>query len=838
MVSEESMGSLANPARASSTTLHIDALLQAGRARAEAEGQGCAGHAKARPVSMGSDYDMEPLGPASTTPTPLTTGAIPQRPPHQRFMSYLSTRSAETTSNNSGDEEEGSEPDQVLLAQRRAQGRQRSLAAIHAAMSRQAEAFAVEDDLSSPGMEKEEGEWKPEGTPDEELYDIMADTPSLGSATPAEVASLRGNDVEAIPGLVDGESGDMEVEGDMTPGQRKSGTWQHSVEGDSEGGNEDTDGGDEDVEAGNETVLEDLVSGDGFEDRDEGADEYQEEMGVESDIPYLGVPIEDDSRRISLPRHLPQLDINPRLSIDPSNMSGSYHRSNTPELSPAERQRYDSIVSEPESEVGHVEHAIRRNVSGRAPPRILPVPPIQSHDQSSPVREPFPRLPPAPRSGSMPGVLLSVAPESNGRRSSHTPLPSEYTRRESRQSTVGGARRGSTPNLHLLGIRRDSSNPPVPSPLRQVEALTTSPVREIPKKQSFSFASPGAPLRVRNPSLSPGISPRTQHLPSMLIGEPMARGQSASSQLRNEVEPNLSEGEEDGLPGLAPSVASDSASSEGHALDSPPLMEIPPIPLIDSVMKASGEYNPHSGMKTLDLNVYATSPPELTHTWQPDPHLVHQEVQFLHHHRPTASVDSHDDSEAIHSTMSSTSGHSILPGVRNKIAQLESRDEALRKFSVTAITSTSPYPSLPSPERLSKRRSHTTALAPRNPSRSTSNDILGGTTYVRPKMYSHPERTSYGLERKSSASSTSTSATQIDSALWRNRSPRIGGPREPNFGAGSRGSTSFGGMSSLYEPDYEVGSVGSRSGGGHFRGWPKVERLRASVGSEDSEGLR
>ena len=774
MGSDTSVSSGGNPAKASSTTLHLDALIQAGRARAAVEGQAEEPLARARPLSMGSEYTLDKGAhsfegnlPRPSTGSPVK--GVPVRPKGARMMSYLSTRSQSETSSMEGDDQ-----DKALLAVRRAQGRQLSLAAIGRAIDRAAAADAEQDYLVSPNRESVHGDYFPAQTPMEEAYKIMGDD----IPTVAAEAEQR----SPMPVPAPDPAPPVEAPGETV---RKHEMIEEVPEEEEAEEQNSSDG--EEHEVGNETILEDLVAQHAAEGSTGSSESSSAEYGGYDYADEVEEGDGDESfatitKRKSLPSQLPFLNIDPRLS------------SATLDL---ERQQYiaqsrsinGSFATDCESEVGEVHEAIKRKVSERLPPTILPfdAPKEERASLSIPLGEP--------------------------RRSSHSPIPTSLF--ASISSRGAGGRRGSAPTIHPysqgLGMRRESSNPPVPSPLRPVEESLQA--RIVNKKSSFSFATPGSPMRNRASSISPGkppvsfslnrqpvimfrgLSPRSAEPLTMLnqpslAGEKMSRQPSTTSQLRHQVSVSMTpatdsdgEGGAPGLtPGLAPSV-SDSASSDGNELESPPATVItqPLTPKKRALPKAPG------------LSGFTMKPTSVPDNWVPPDHLLHTSVNLaLTHSRlePASPPDS-----------PSSSTHSILPSVRSKIAQLESRDEALRKFSVSASTQPQPSPERPS---AIKRRSYTAALAPR-PVRSASDDLderdrLGGTTYVARKAYAEQAKNSYSprengggvLRRHGSASSTSTSATAIEAALlgWggTTRSGETGSLRSREMGSlGSRG---------------------------------------------------
>ena len=189
--SQHSGDSFRGIARASSTTLHIDALLAAGKARAEQHGHSTDQDARARqhrPQSMYSDYTPEPtssrsqLGTMTTSrsmpggmregyhnksidrrralPVPdanfdpsMLGGATPSRPKVPRVMSYLSVHSSELDqplSDEEADQDEDDEIGKTLREAARREGRKMSLAALTRAAARE-KADAMGDAASRKG---------------------------------------------------------------------------------------------------------------------------------------------------------------------------------------------------------------------------------------------------------------------------------------------------------------------------------------------------------------------------------------------------------------------------------------------------------------------------------------------------------------------------------------------------------------------------------------------------------------------------------------------------------------------------------------------------------------
>ena len=834
MASDNSLNSAVNPARASSTTLHIDALLQAGRARADAEShaqnqgtENAQNGKQSRPQSVGSEYTLPHARSLADMlaldPPPLPEmGADNRRPPAQTMNSFMTDRSDQTHDTSIyHDGQDAESRDRSMLETRRKAGRQQSLALAITRAEQQAIEAMEELEIDhqadggyhalSPGKESiQTGEFMPDGTPFEhEVYEI-------GEMPP----------VPELP--MDNDDGERRLRvRNRTPELENDDQYQDAGHNDSLG-MEDQVG------------LLDLVrdhlpqirSSSPFDlgmtpkNRESGYDYAPERTDFQPASPL--VDQQDDSLRARY------------ADLDPySGMTSDQYANKT-------RERYGSYApSEQESEVGQVVDAVKRNLSVRLPARLVPA---------------------------------STGASEQGSTESH-----EY--RQQRQDQQD---QQSTPKVsyHLLAAERADtrprspfgSAPPIhPSPLRQVQQLPA-------EGQSVRRVSRPLP---RNPSQrhserereyeSSDVSPRSMsqaQIPSHPLGSVQHR-----SHLRHQISMESKYGStEDEAPGLAPSVASDSASSEGGHLESPP----------GSTVAIATSTLPDATSGSSDM--------KFGESWTPGPPMLNHEVYLQ---TDSTEVVGHHDALSSDSHTASMPGspqtvESMLPSVRTKIHQLNTRDEALRKFSVSgAISPSTPRASISSNPRASisvqrtpptqssprhsiispsipmvtspistagretppqsptsssrmidsanttpsKRRSYTTALGPRH-ARTTSNEStstsshgrspsthrIGNTTFLTKRSFaqsrhisptkgthaSHPvwtdssgpespTRSMYQLpydsrtqdlvpqsklERNMSISSTSTSATTIEAALMR----RPGGPRQP-LSPGKHGDT-------------------------------------------------
>ena len=859
------------PAQASSTTLHIDQLLQNARARAQMDSQMGTATPKERPLSMGSEFTNEQ---SSTSHLALNTH--PARLGPQRTMSYLSTRSGETVESVgtgsgpvSADVHEMDEEEQALLAARRAQGRQRSLAAITRAMDRAAAADEEEvahaealhhqqqqqqqqqEDLSSP---MEEREYRPLETPDEETFRL--------AASPSELAHKSTQRTLQQPGT-ETPRRRRDFSHSISHQQRRSHRKEMTVESDEEDGDSWED-------MNNETILEELVSHqshemDGMEDGvphllgEYGGYDYDEEIedvdqeveeGDSQEVPQLQPERTSvHNRQPSGPRQLSKLDTNnQRMS-----MSRDKHIQSTRSINGSNATSAISTSSEGDSELGEVQEAVKRNMSSTTISR--PLPSVGGGDQLD-----------SPISPIKVNIASTFGHSASGSARSICTSTGSMDRRDSRDDGSKSM------------IPRKASNPSIPSPLRQVEDAAS----RRGYKGSSSATPTGSPRRMRTPSQSnQGISPRSStprhflNVAPQPIAEPLARMPAEISRPRN-LRPSASPTPRDGPNMSTPALArseevSDSGSSDGHGLESPPIpyptgASAGPTPNIRTIEKALDQ----SSVTTFsELKNSGQGSP----TWQPGEHMLRQQV----HHVQTAGIlpnaldlASFSPRSDDHSTASShethQSGHSnqsnlsILPSVKSKIAALEFRDEALRKFTVasassnnSALTAMAPLPVPNQAARSSPRgspsgrKSYTAALASR-PVRSISDDTnqhttggVDGYTYLRPKIvnrdamksiYGSPPRfdpfgtthngsAGSGVARHHSQSSVSTSATAIEAALARKKSTAVQS-QIPQIWAGRE----------YTQTDYDDGADGAEEGSGMERGWSRM-----TEGTDESEGL-
>ncbi|WVQ81697.1 hypothetical protein IAT38_003822 [Cryptococcus sp. DSM 104549] len=765
-------------ARASSTTLHIDAILQSSRARAEAEAQGSMPHLpqahQSRPMSVASSrytadrVEPPPFNRSHSNPAPAFMFEA-------NLLSIPASTRSEAHSSISGldydVEEDEDAMDKAAVAARRAQGRQKSLAIIQAEMEREAQMREKEDMAMSPKSEAtditeehDDTESMADHMSREGQYSMMEQTPASQAEsvhrTPLPVViEGMGNlelsevgEVDVVDAVDEGGAG-VAVGKDFEKDVKQQEHWArdddaeptariYSAREDSPPfAAESQDWLADDMEVGNGTVLSDLVE----EDREE----------LEDIISHQG----HDTGTYDYPN---ELDYDP--GFVPAS-SQSFQR--LPLLPPGAASPVGSPPQgfdlpgdgEAASEMGHdeaegeaeVQEAVVRNVSVRTPSRLVSLlgseRGSESGDADDEGRE-------ARRGSDASSLSRRVS------KSSLVPERRESTLSQRLEAALGQPAAAAPPS------RRESTAPA--SPIQPAPGSKDQPIvpHVVRKKNSFSFATPGSPLKVKIPA-SPQLS-RASPIVSPTKATSMARGLSASSQLKHDAgawrsgaSSPVASGDDTHVPGLAPSIVSDSASSEGKWLDSPPTTD------------AQQVASPSPSITAPSSIGYQSFPPLIntsSMSYEPDWGSSHKLASpFNSISRPTvadnsfssrmsyarspdivASDQRHRDSLmpipidelSLHTTPSSTpsssSCHSILPSVKTKIAQLESRDEALRKFSVSSaaalLSPTSPAASERSERRQlgpTKRKSYTTALAPRLP-RSTSYNA-----YTAPRTYSY-----------------------------------------------------------------------------------------------------
>lgn len=368
---------------------------------------------------------------------------------------------------------------------------------------------------------------------------------------------------------------------------------------------------------------------------------------------------------------------------------------------------------------------VKHRISVRLPPQLLP-PPSPGPDCSSALHR-LPKKSPTKtivRSGSVPSLRAKVSRETLNERLEGVVkksgiVPSTTT---TTVATTAGRR---------MSVQSKESMSSL-APVAEANGNGGGGVKVVQKKNSFSFATPGSPLKVKIP-LSPAPAPpnagpsvtsprKTSHNPSPtkspLLSKPMERApsdMSIKSQATNGTPTSQP-------PALASPRASDSASSEGRWLESPRGKgEMQQLLFLSPVSNGGGYQSfsptsPHDGLEwgivqqqqqkeqqRLGSPFTCLSPHPPTDSVMSRLSLPHARStspfpSIGHHHGPLSKQDTLPipfDEMSIHDTPSSTlsspsSCYSMLPSVKTKIAQMESREEALRKFSVSGSAMLSP----------------------------------------------------------------------------------------------------------------------------------------------------
>lgn len=386
---------------------------------------------------------------------------------------------------------------------------------------------------------------------------------------------------------------------------------------------------------------------------------------------------------------------------------------------------------------------VKRRISVRLPPQLLPTP-SSSSSSSTPLPDPSSALHRSPkksptktivRSGSVPSLRAKVSRETLNDRLEGVVKKSGIVPSTTTTTATTAGRRVSVLNKESM-----SSLAPV------AEANGGGGVKVVQKKNSFSFATPGSPLKVKMP-LSPSppntapsaTSPKkTSRNPSPtkpnpipesssnrnlsptkspLLSKPMERApsdMSIKSQATNETPTSQP-------PALASPRASDSASSEGRWLESPRGKgEMQQLHFLSPVSNGAGSQSfsptsPHDGLEWgivrqqqkeqeslgspfASLSLHPPTDSVMSRLSLPHARSSLPFPPIGHHHSPVSKHDTLPipfDEMSIHDTPSSalsspSSCHSMLPSVKTKIAQMESREEALRKFSVSGSAMLSP----------------------------------------------------------------------------------------------------------------------------------------------------
>ncbi|EIW68957.1 hypothetical protein TREMEDRAFT_62670 [Tremella mesenterica DSM 1558] len=835
-------GSLADPARASSTTLHIDSLLAAGRVRAEAQAQGLSPKSiPSRPMSVGSTYTVDRRSQENQRSGSFSVEINGKqrgvRPKASNLTSYLSDRSGEGSLVEE-DEEMDNTDDPLFVAQRK-EGRER-LAAMTMAMTR--DEVSQEDGKNQDDISPALGQFRPLATPSEELYELGV-IPSVGPFSEGGYLSVRvSNEAGQQLSVKSRQSGKSDIRATSPLHIRKGGSVKNrDVESDVGLNHEIIQSGvsqlthshptsrpndptshhtsrptdpssqmrrkeseeEEERDVGDETIIDDLP----------------DHPGNETLLDHLIAPTNENSWEPPSPK---TFDYTEELEApSPKTNYRGFGFLGRNDTSSSAQSPYGSIApsavsvaSEQESELGQIQEAFKRDFSIRSPNKI----------QSS-------NRPDKSESG-------QLSPKSNRndtpRRRSSFPnsIPS---RKDFDRSTPSPTSKNKN--------KKDINNPTTPSPLRpggsegrrRSLTITVSPARSL---SPFRIAQA---VRQFTPSLK-SLRPPGLPLMSRQVSSNANVNTTTSSHLRNEVSlypSSSSGGSDETVPMLAPSKASDSASSDSH-LESPPLIHpslaVAAVNMPDSTYDIRMDNNeesipiPISSVTSIkddqdkwDLNhsnypnqsIHQDHSKEQMYMLHPNDHIIPSRSHSPLSIHSIRSHQSHRSARSGHSVQSAQSGKwersgespsedsthsstSILPSVRNKIQQLESRQKALKNFTV-ASASTRLYDSpqqintnSPTGSPANKRRSYTAALAPREVQpvsrdlykemNSTGlkqrNSSIGHTTYVGRKSYSSP----WDKDRATQWNNISTWGRDNERDQERERDRRIQWDRERSGG--------------------------------------------------------
>ena len=258
-------------------------------------------------------------------------------------------------------------------------------------------------------------------------------------------------------------------------------------------------------------------------------------------------------------------------------------------------------------------------------------------------------------------------------------------------------------------------------------------------RHSTAAASPFN-RRKSKASVHPSPSVTREDESSRSPAKKLSRTRSTRSKLSIVDQPDL---EVHDVPELTPSVGSDAGSSEEYVTVESPIMEEPQLRTTTSTrtlpripVQSSGPMSDFAGMDS--------APAE--NLWLPAGTLLRNQVERLRGETPESSFRpgspppqsadghsedaSHEGSGSSNSHDTGSTGHthqSLLPSVKSKIAQLEERQEALRKMSLASFGTPAGTPRPAEAEQLPSKipvlRSKTSALrsaAAPSPSKPTT----------------------------------------------------------------------------------------------------------------------
>ncbi|WVQ77283.1 hypothetical protein IAR50_006967 [Cryptococcus sp. DSM 104548] len=700
-------------ARPSSTTLHVENFLQPP-------------NAQARTLSSPFEPQQPPphhvQSPASSYTESRdhsrSQSALASEPPVLPGLLNIPSSSRSDVNSFEGldfeDEEDDGIGNTLTRATKRAQGRQMSLAVIQAEAEREERMMAGQEDILDERVMEEDF------------------TEYSGSECTRELDYE--NDRSPLPIVEEGEStvdlGAYTHNDHSTSKQCGSDEWDFGEDDRAA----ETPRAHHDSETGLETLLETMIDEDrqeleevmsmpGHGDRDSHAWDYEDEMGSEGEEDGRGETPRPKERSRSPTRfRLSAYKPSTPFEVDIPSDSDDSHPS---AIFPAKSK--DEVPVKEELETTQVQEAVRRPIV-RVPSQLISV----GGDSRRP--------------------SLATTAGSDSRRpslaksSSTHSIKARGTLSERLENVVNKADIASSPRRASAMSRKESLTSLAGKQRSASPAMEGPAAKVLQKKNSFSFATPGSPLKARvKAAPSPAVSPTKACAKLPTASSPVKASvrvpsvsspTKSSARLPSNTSPtkvsHMAKTMERGLSGasirsqstissqpppLQSSMMSDSASSDGRYLESPPSDSAAAMgyqtfsPL---VFTAGSTHHEWGGMSELGSPFDSKSA------------RAHQDsvMSRISLSRPRSPRNlepintQFDDDASIRSrpmTPSTPSScHSVLPSVKNKIAQLESRDEALRKFSVAGSAMLSP---VGSPRKgidgAKQRKSYTAALAPR-----------------------------------------------------------------------------------------------------------------------------
>ena len=713
-------------AQESSTTLHLDQLMLSRPTEPDAQ------PSSTSPVSLYEEAD----GPAMTH----------ARPAPNRLMSYMSSVgdcTEESVGMSSADLEHADEFEKAMLAAKRARGRAKSLQKLTRAETRKAlegmeeeeepEEF-LEDELASLNLDRGslvdspddlEGDhsdgaaFRPLDTPSEEVYKMVDDTSgsSAGEKTPRPPGSGEPSQIPHLEALASRRQ--SRVEFDNGPGLRDLFT---AAIGRVQPHPEAADlVGDDSMDIGNDTILDDLVAGRNGEELLEDDEDEEWEDASEASID-LGKPLVDssakDQHEVSASAKKARQTLAPPRIAGGGSDTDSQLAYMTGKMVPS-RDRYlndtrsfngsvssaITTTTSAESELGQIHEAIKTDLSLKSP--------VQTLD---------------------PTVLGSHLPRGK------TPLPADIY--DGLDDTVTMANVGKTDREEKKDGVQDGQSTPRPKSAAGRPAVATPsriPIRsKTSQGQIKKKASMPKEISTRGTSVRETAS-KSRVKQSAVEGEPASSTPSVED-----------------VPGLTPSIESDGSSSDEHQLESPHFTDV------GSNAPSRARRQSTSAAAGVDFAGVESSPENL---WMPASSLLGTNARAKAGRRKSAadlssahSAAASSDDHSSHSHGSGSTGqsgstnHSLLPSVKSKIAQLEERQDALRRMSLASFGTQSNVNTpvmgraSPMPPAKSSLSQAIKSSAPNTPTRlSRTPGPAGSEAMVSPLAISRPATVAPGL---------------------------------------------------------------------------------------------